>query len=225
MQDKDIRTLGYVMRRTNYGEADRILNVITPLGKIAAIAKGVRKEKSKLAGGVEIFTLSEFTFHRGRGDLFTVTSAKMKKHLSGIIKDLNKLELGGMILKRINNAADNSDSPELFNLTDQCLRGLNDGASLELIQGWFLLNLVKEMGEEINLLRDSDGNKLLESERYDWNTTESCFAVRENGVYGPNEIKMLRLMLSSPLDVVRRVKCSDEMLVIVLQFAKIVARL
>ena len=42
---KDIRTLGYVLKRTNYGEADRILNLITPQGKISAIAKGVRKEK------------------------------------------------------------------------------------------------------------------------------------------------------------------------------------
>ena len=45
----DIKTLAYVIRRTNYGEADRIINLITPEGKISAIAKGVRKEKSKLA--------------------------------------------------------------------------------------------------------------------------------------------------------------------------------
>ena len=48
--DNYLRTFGYVLRRTNYGEADRILNIITPSGKISAIAKGVRKEKSKLAG-------------------------------------------------------------------------------------------------------------------------------------------------------------------------------
>ena len=51
----EIKTLGFVLRRTNYGEADRILNLITPQGKISAIAKGVRKPKSKLAGGVEMF--------------------------------------------------------------------------------------------------------------------------------------------------------------------------
>ena len=49
MQNKDIKTMGYVLKRTNYAEADRILNLITPQGKISAIAKGVRKEKSKLA--------------------------------------------------------------------------------------------------------------------------------------------------------------------------------
>ena len=49
MAGKDIKTYAYVLRRTNYGEADRILNLITPSGKMTAIAKSVRKEKSKLA--------------------------------------------------------------------------------------------------------------------------------------------------------------------------------
>ena len=44
-QNKDVRANAYVLRRTNYGEADRILNLITPFGKMSAIAKGVRKEK------------------------------------------------------------------------------------------------------------------------------------------------------------------------------------
>lgn len=52
MPNKDIRTLGIVLRRTNYGEADRILNILTPSGKITAIAKGVRKSRSKLAGRI-----------------------------------------------------------------------------------------------------------------------------------------------------------------------------
>ena len=47
--NRDLRTKAIVLRRTDYGEADRILNLITPQGKIAVIAKGVRKEKSKLS--------------------------------------------------------------------------------------------------------------------------------------------------------------------------------
>ena len=62
----DVRTLGYVLRRTNYGEADRILNIITRQGKISAIAKGVRKSKSKLAGNIEIFSLIDFNIHQGK---------------------------------------------------------------------------------------------------------------------------------------------------------------
>ena len=76
---QDIRTLGYVLRRTNYGEADRILNIITPEGKISAIAKGVRKEKSKLAGGIEMFSRIDLNIHK----------AKTKWALSQVPKCLN----------------------------------------------------------------------------------------------------------------------------------------
>ena len=99
---KDIRTLGYVLKRTNYGEADRILNLITPQGKISAIAKGVRKEKSKLAGGIEMFTLTDFNIHLGRGEFGVVTGVKMVKHYGEIVKDFSKMELAAMMLKKIN---------------------------------------------------------------------------------------------------------------------------
>ena len=47
------RTKAIVLRRTNYGEADRILTLLTPLGQRSAIARGVRREKSRLAGGTQ----------------------------------------------------------------------------------------------------------------------------------------------------------------------------
>ena len=55
------RTQAIVLRRTNYGEADRILKVITPQGQRSIMAKGVRREKSKLAGGIELFAISDMT--------------------------------------------------------------------------------------------------------------------------------------------------------------------
>ena len=71
----DIRTKAIVLRRTNYGEADRILNLLTEKGLISAIAHGVRKEKSKLAGGIELFCVSDITAHEGRNNsLHTLTS-------------------------------------------------------------------------------------------------------------------------------------------------------
>ncbi|MBQ9180749.1 DNA repair protein RecO, partial [Candidatus Saccharibacteria bacterium] len=89
--DKDRKLPGLVLRRTNYGEADRILNLITPVGKISAMAKGVRRPKSKMAGGVEIFTLSEYNVHFGKDDFGVVTGVKMVKHFGGIIKDYGKM--------------------------------------------------------------------------------------------------------------------------------------
>ena len=57
VNSKDLRTKAIVLRRTDYGEADRILQLLTPSGKRSVIARGVRKEKSKLAGGIELFSV------------------------------------------------------------------------------------------------------------------------------------------------------------------------
>ena len=56
---KTYRTQAVVLRRTNYGEADRILQLLTPDGRRSVMARGVRKEKSKLAGGIELFAVSD----------------------------------------------------------------------------------------------------------------------------------------------------------------------
>ena len=61
-------TSAIILKRVDYGEADRILTLLTPdHGKLSLMAKGVRKIKSKLAGGIELFSISTITFAEGRG--------------------------------------------------------------------------------------------------------------------------------------------------------------
>ncbi|MBQ3476259.1 DNA repair protein RecO [Candidatus Saccharibacteria bacterium] len=205
-QSKDFRTLGYVLRRTNYGEADRILNIITPQGKLTAIAKAARKEKSKLAGGIEVFSLTDYYIHSGRSEFGIITSAKMIKHYDKIIKDLAKLELAGNILKLINKNAEGSYNPDYFQIVDQSLAGLNDGYDEVIVEAWVLLRVAKALGEEINLYRDTDGERLKPELNYEWDIMESAFSKTIDGEYGADEIKMLRLMSTSALKIASRVK-------------------
>ena len=206
----DLKTSGYVLKRTNYGEADRILNIITPEGKISAIAKAVRREKSKLAGGIEMFSLSDYVIHQGRSEFGVVTSAKMVRYYGNIVKDYNKMELAAMVLKKISQAADQVDNAEYFTIVKQCLEALDSGDDYERIEAWFLINLTKARGDEINLHRDVKGEKLLAEKRYDWDRYESAFFERENGEYGADEIKFLRLMLVTKYSTIRKVKTSEE---------------
>lgn len=218
--DNYLRTFGYVLRRTNYGEADRILNIITPSGKISAMAKGVRKEKSKLAGGVEMFSLVDLTIHRGKSDLGTITGAKMVRFYGEILKDLNRVEIASGFLKRINAASENSDSEEFFDILGQCLVALNDNCNTKLIEAWFALNLARTMGEEINLYRDNDGKKLESEKKYNWDYMSGCFVEKENGEFGENDIKVLRLMMTNSFDIVRRVKMNEEIIGKVFELAR-----
>lgn len=217
----DIKTLAYVLRRTNYGEADRILNIITPEGKKSVIVKGVRRAKSKMAGSVELFSLSELNIHFGKSELGTVTSARMIKYYSNILTNYDRLELSAMILKKISLISEGSDNSEYFKLVDESLNGINDGLNLELVESWFLLNLMRASGEEINVYRDNDGNKLESSSRYFWSVNEKSFIKNDNGDFGANEIKMLRLILTTKLAVVARVKNSEELLPQLLKLARL----
>lgn len=217
---KDLKTKAYVLRRTNYGEADRIINLITPVGKISAMAKGVRKPKSKLAGGIEMFSLVQVNLHFGKSDMAVLTGTKMISFYGEILKDLGRMELASEILKKVSKASDSVDSPELFEIVDQSLSSLNVGFDTNLVEAWFLLNLARVMGEEINLYRDADGNKLDANLKYSWNSYETVFYVDEKGEIDANVIKILRLLVSSKLDVVVRIKDIGAYFSLILEIAK-----
>lgn len=222
MQNSDIRTDGYVIRRTNYGEADRILNLITPKGKISAIARGVRKEKSKLAGGIEMFTLTDYIIHNGRGELGVITSAKMKKHYGEIVKDWSRMELAANVLKKISKVADGVDSSEYFEIAHQAMGAINSEVDLGMVEAWCVLNLKRAAGEEINLYRDVSGERLSPEEKYQWDSREMAFVKYEGGEYGANEIKLLRLILTNKYDVIKRVKIDGDMMARVVRLAHMV---
>lgn len=219
---KEIKTRGMVLKRTDYGEADRILNLITPEGKIAVIARGVRKARSKLAGSVEMFTLADYNIHIGRSELGVLTGAKMQHYYGGkIVKNYEKVELASLILKKVNVMAEGSDSPEFFGLVEQVMVALEGEVDLNLIEGWALLHLLKAVGEEMNLYRDVTGMPLESKWRYDWLVNEEGFSKNDNGEYGADEIKMLRLMMGMNLDVVQRVKVETGMIKRVLQLVRL----
>ena len=208
----DFRTLGYVLRRTNYGEADRILNIITKNGKISAIAKSARKEKSKLAGSIELFSLIDFNFHQGKSDFAIITGAKMLKHYGNIPKNLAKLELASLILKQVSSASENSENPAYFDLVDQTLPAIDQGLSLELIETWFRFNLYQASGEEVNLYRDTAGEKLNPDKAYAWDFMEKSLAKSQDGNITADEIKLMRLILTTKLAVVAKIKNIDELI-------------
>ena len=66
-----------MLRSMRYGEADRILHLYTPdRGRVSAIAKGVRRSKSRFGGRLEPYFRLRLVLYQGRSDLLTVTSAE-----------------------------------------------------------------------------------------------------------------------------------------------------
>ncbi len=72
------RTEAIVLRSFRFGEADRVLHLLSPdLGRVAAISKGARRTRSRMGGRLEPLSHVEIMFHRGTGELATITGADL----------------------------------------------------------------------------------------------------------------------------------------------------
>ncbi len=191
-------TSAIILRRTDYGEADRILLLLTPgHGKLSLLAKGVRRVKSKLAGGIELFSVSEVTFIKGRGELGTLVSTRLIKHYGQIVADLSRTMLGYELIKQLHKATEDEPEPAYFTLLQEAFEALNDPAiSLELTKSWFEAGLLRLAGHTPNLQTDTAGNKLDATYAYQFNFDQVAFAVvaEGRGPFGASHIKFLRLL-------------------------------
>lgn len=79
---------GIILRRTNFGEADKMITVFSrELGKMKILAKGVRRIKSRRAPHLELFNQVELVIHEGK-TFQTVTEAKVVNDLANLKSDL-----------------------------------------------------------------------------------------------------------------------------------------
>ncbi|MDB5170116.1 MAG: repair protein RecO [Candidatus Saccharibacteria bacterium] len=188
-------TDGIILSRTNYGEADRIIKLLTPAnGKISLIARGVRKPKSKLAGGIELFSVSGITYIKGRGELGTLVSARLDKHYGKIVKNIDRVQLGYELIKALDRATEDEPEAEYFELLQQVFEALNDDSiDVALVRFWFNVQLVKLSGHSPNLHTDATGAKLSADLRYTFDFDNVSFAEHPEGQFTPDHIKFLRL--------------------------------
>lgn len=196
---------GILLSRTNYAEADRIITFLTPgHGKVKAYARGVRKSKSKLAGGIELFSVSTLTFIVGRGEISTLASSRLVKHYGNIVKDLDRTSRAYEVIKLINRSTEDAVEGSYFTLLREGFAALDDPKlDSELTMLWFEMQLLKLSGHAPNLATDITGAKLKEATSYNFYLDHMRFAPKEakEGKFKANHIKFLRLgfQASSPL--------------------------
>lgn len=196
-----------VLRRTNYGEADRIVTFLTPIGKVKAIVKGVRRSKSKLAGGIELFSESTITFLQTQGDLQRIISTRLETHWDGIVGDLQRMMFGYEAMKLMDTIIEDEAERDYYELLRDTLAILGEAeVSLSGIKTWFYLRLLKLQGREPNLHTDQRGAKLVDDELYGFSAEEMCFYSSPNGTFRTEHIKLLRLLASHKSQVLRQVK-------------------
>jgi DNA repair protein RecO (recombination protein O) len=213
---RQIRTEGIILTRVNYGEADRIITFLTPdHGKVTAIAKSVRKIKSKLAGGIELFSVSDIGYIVGRSDINTLISTQLIKYYGNIVKDTERTAAGYEVIKITNKATEDNPEPGYFHLVEETFKALDDfDVPAELVRLWFDMHLLKLSGHSPNLQTDSLGQKLKREAFYNFDPESMRFVPATEAASGFTaiHIQFLRLGFSqSKPRVLQRVNNVDKL--------------
>ncbi|QJU05688.1 DNA repair protein RecO [Candidatus Saccharibacteria bacterium oral taxon 955] len=195
------RTRAIVLRRTNYGEADRILRLLTPLGQRSVMAKGVRREKSKLAGGIELFAISDVVISTGRGDLGILTSTQLVHFYRHILEDYDRLQFGYEAINLVSRASESIDEPEWYGVLSEVYMGLDAmSIPLQLTQSWFYLHYAELTGYELNLSVDVSGQPLSSDKTYMYDINERGLRRADQGEISADHIKLLRILMTKSIE-------------------------
>ncbi len=124
-----VKTEAVVLRSMRYGEADRILHVYTPnRGRLSAIAKGVRRTRSRFGGRLEPFFWIRLELHEGRGEILTVTGAQTIESFPRLRGDARAIDAAARACDAVGRLFETPEPhPAVFNLLCRRL-GLLDAA-------------------------------------------------------------------------------------------------
>jgi len=192
-------TTGIVLSRTNYGEADRIITLLTPdYGKLRCIAKGARRPKSKLASGVELFCVSQISYIKGKSDLMTLTSTRVEESFDSIVQDIERTMYAYEVFKCIATITEDEAGEGYYRLLVRTLKSLNDATvPLAITSVWFDLAILDLTGHQPNLHTDAQGNKLTADGTYVFSFDDMSFAPKSGAGDSADLIKFLRLAIAS----------------------------
>jgi DNA repair protein RecO (recombination protein O) len=198
VRDRLYRVQAIVLKRSDFGEADRLLTLFTPdLGKIRAIAKGARKPSSRKSGHVELFTHSALLLAKGR-NLDIVTQADTLNAFLPLRENLDRLGFAYYLAELVDRFAEEGDSSAraerdaatnddgmvenqpLFDLLLHSLMWLGEEATEPaLLARFFELHLLTYLGYRPQLFKCVNCGTMLEP-------VDNYFSADAGGVIDPN---------------------------------------
>jgi len=210
---KTYKTTAVILRRVNYGEADRIITFLTPAdGKISAIAKGVRRLNAKLAGHLEPFNQVELMLASGK-NLDIVTSARTIKRNSNIAENYERLRLAFLCCEMVDKLTSEAQgSKPLYNLLSMVFETLDSGTDPALGELYFKLKLLDILGYRPDLSKCMESLEEIEAgKRYFFSAEKGGVVEKPYAKVGHPEIttdhiKLWRLVLDYPLSSLAKIR-------------------
>ena len=214
------KTEGIVLKSMEYEEADKIVTIYTKnYGKITAIAKGVRKTKSKFGSSLEILTHSNFLIYKGR-NIDIVSQTEILESFFSTSKEVIKFAFAVNCVEVVNRLTEEQEiNIGLFNLLKEVLhylKGSNDPKLLTLSFKWQTISI---LGYRPSLDHCCRCNKSAEDQK------EMYFNIKEGGLVCNNCIakdkegcvkvslyfnKLVRKILITPLSTISSATIPDK---------------
>jgi len=148
------RVEAVVLRRIDFGEADRVLVLFTrERGKLPVVAKGVRRMSSRMAGHLELFTQSELMLAKG-ANLDVVTQAETRNPFRALREDLTRTSTAYLIAELADALTEEAiEQPELYDLLTATLRAVGASDDPRLVAAHYQLHLLDVAGFRPVLMR------------------------------------------------------------------------
>jgi len=105
-----IKTKGVILARSNMGDNDQMVTILTPdLGKIGVAAKGSRRPKSTLMAGTQFLCFADLVIYKSVGS-YNLNSCEPIEIFYNIRLDIDKLTVASEIAKIINDVTEENDN-------------------------------------------------------------------------------------------------------------------
>lgn len=162
---RSYRTQAIILGHLEYGEADRILKVFTfQKGKITAIAKGVRRIRSRKAGHLEPFTRVTLLLAKGR-NMEIVTQAETVDNYPGLREDLQRLGYASYVVEVLDRFTyEEGQNIGIFRLLANTLKRLETHPSPATVVHYYELRLLDLVGFRPQLFECVDCGKPIQAE-------------------------------------------------------------
>jgi DNA repair protein RecO (recombination protein O) len=210
-RERTFRTDAVILRRQDFGEADRLLLILTPEhGKFRAIAKGSRKPIARKTGHVELFALVDMLIARGR-ELHVISQAETKEPFLPLREDLVRAVYANHLVELLDRfTAEQDASRAEFDLLVSALGWLCTDADPRLAARYYELRLLTLAGFAPSLHQCCIGQEDLEPH-------DQFFSPADGGVICTDHhagmdrglpislmaLKVLRYMQTRPWDAIK----------------------
>lgn len=178
--ERTFRTDAIILRRQDFGEADRLLVLLTPgHGKLRAVAKGVRKPTARKTGHVELFALVDMLLARGR-ELYIVTQAETKDPFLPLREDLVRATYANHLVELLDRFTGEQDASRAeFDLLAAALGWLCEDGDPRLVARYYEMRLLGLVGFAPSLHYCGIGQEPLEPQ-------DQFFSAMDGGVICPD---------------------------------------